>query len=69
MSEEFDLDLPQVTLEVGVSNTVEDTLVAKWADRIYFLRGQMLSRVECLKMASEMISEAKQEVQENNKNA
>ena len=73
MSEEFDLDLPQVTLEVGVSNTVEDTLVdtlvAKWADRIYFIRGQMLSRAECLKMASEIISEAKQEVQEDKKNA
>lgn len=66
MSEEFDLDLPQVTLEVGVSN---NTLVGKWADKIYFLRGQMLSHAECLKMASEMISEAKLEVQENNKNA
>ena len=66
MSEEFDLDLPQVTLEVGVSN---DTLIGKWADRLYFIRGQMLSREECIKMASEIISEAKQEGQENKKNA
>lgn len=65
MSDEIDLEIPQVPLEVGAS----ETLVHKWAKKIYFIRGQMLSRVECLKMASEMISEAKQEVQENNKNA